>query len=54
MIRKFFDNHIFEVDGIVRESLTRSLALYVEKMHEDEYFENLIFPKIDKMAELSE
>lgn len=50
-IRKFFDTFIFVVDDSVREALTSCLALYVEKMHEEEYFENLLYPTIDKMAE---
>lgn len=54
MIQKFFDNNIFIVDGIIRKSLTDCLSLYIEKMHEEDYFENLIYPKIDKMADLNE
>lgn len=29
MIRKFFDDYIFKVDGIIRKALTDSLSLYV-------------------------
>lgn len=54
LIQKFFDNNIFVVDGNIRKSLTDCLSLYIEKMHEEDYFENLIYPKIDKMADLNE
>ncbi len=35
MIRRFFDNQIFKVDGNIRKSLTDCLSLYVEKIHEE-------------------
>lgn len=38
----------------MRESLARSLALFVEKLHDEEYFEGLIYPHIDKMEKLNE
>ena len=47
IIRRFFDTFIFVVDSSVREALTHCLALYVEKMQEEEYFEALVYPSID-------
>lgn len=54
LIRDFFLQHVFTVAEEVKGPLAKCLALYVEKMHEEIFFENLIYPEVDRMDTLSE
>ena len=53
VIRAFYDKFIFNSTDEVRSTLAISMAIYIEKMHEDSYFEDLIFPEIDRMKNLT-
>ncbi len=45
-IREFFATNIFTSHGDVRNSLAKAMAIWVEKMREEKFFEELILPQI--------
>jgi hypothetical protein len=48
-LRELFTDHLFSIPENVRFSLTACLALYVDKMHEERFFEDLLYPALDSM-----
>lgn len=53
-LREFFEKHIFTVEGDVRAAVAKCLGIWVEKMREEKFFEDLIYPQIEKMDTMSE
>lgn len=53
-IREFFQKNIFSSHGDVRMALAKGLAIWVEKMREEKFFEELICPQIEKMDSMSD
>lgn len=49
IISSFFSDHLFSISENVRPALAKCLALYVEKMNEERFFEGLLYPVISKM-----
>jgi len=45
-IRDFFTKNIFIVHGDVRSSLAKAMAIWVEKMRDEKFFEELIYPQV--------
>jgi hypothetical protein len=37
-IRQFFTDNIFTIEGAIRESFARCLAIWIEKMREEQFF----------------
>lgn len=52
-IREFFAKNIFVTHGDVRNAMAKGLAIWVEKMRDEKFFEELILPQIEKMDSLS-
>lgn len=48
-IRDFLSRNVFTCHGDVRISLARAIAIWVEKMKEEKFFEELVCPQIEKM-----
>lgn len=45
---------MFKSHGDVRLALAKCLAIWVEKMREEKFFEDLICPQIEKMDSMSD
>ena len=45
-IRAIFSDNLYTIPEAVRPSLARSLALYIDKMHEERFFEDLLYSTI--------
>lgn len=53
-LRNLIEQGLFSTVPEVRRSVVKTLSIYVEKMHEVEYLEDQLAPKIKRVEELSE
>ena len=54
IITGLFRDNLFAISERVRPALAKCLSIYIDKMQEEKFFEELLYPTITKMDETDE